>query len=108
VRYFEPGTEETTMLYCVEMDVNVPFGFDKDELEELKAKEKDRAEVLQRAGKWRHLWRVAGRYANISVFDVADHDELHAIISSLPLFPLMQIDVTPLARHPSAIDGGGA
>lgn len=57
------------MLYCVRMDVNVPFGFDNAELEELKAKEKARAEVLQRTGKWRHLWRVAGRYANISVFD---------------------------------------
>jgi len=92
------------MLYCVRMDVNVPFGFDKQELEELKAKEKARAEGLQRTGKWRHLWRVAGRYANISVFDVADHDELHAILSSLPLFPFMDINVTALARHPSAID----
>ena len=30
------------MLYCVRMDVNVPFGFDNEELEELKAKEKAR------------------------------------------------------------------
>ena len=95
------------MLYCVRMDVNVPFGFDNEELEELKGKEKARAEVLQRTGKWRHLWRVAGRYANISVFDVADHDELHAILSSLPLFPFMDINVTALARHPSAIDAHG-
>jgi len=50
---------------------------DEQEFEGLKAKEKTRAEVLQRTGKWRHLWRVAGRYANISVLDVADHDELH-------------------------------
>ena len=51
-----------------------------------------------------HLWRIAGQYSNVSIFDVADHDELHAILSALPLFPFMQIDVTPLARHPSAID----
>jgi muconolactone delta-isomerase len=43
------------------------------------------------------VWRIAGQDANISVFDVADHDELHAILSSLPLFPLMEITVTPLA-----------
>jgi muconolactone delta-isomerase len=30
------------------MDVNVPFGFDNEELEELQAREKARAEVLQR------------------------------------------------------------
>ncbi len=50
-----------------------------------------------------HLWRVAGQYANISVFDVGSHDELHAILSTLPLFPFMEISVTPLARHPSGI-----
>ena|SRR5271165_631724 len=92
------------MLYCVRMEVKVPYGIDSDRLERLKADEKLRAQDLQRQGKWLHLWRVAGRYANISVLDVADHDELHAILSSLPLFAFMDIEVTALARHPSAID----
>jgi muconolactone D-isomerase len=91
------------MLYLVQMDVRVPHDVDPERFERLKAEEKARAQALQRAGKWRHLWRVAGRYANVSVFDVADHDELHAILASLPLFPFMEIAVTPLARHPSAI-----
>ena len=91
------------MLYCVEMDVSIPFDADGGSIEDLKKAEKERAEALQRDGRWVHLWRVAGRYANISVFDVADHDELHGILSSLPLFPFMSIKVTPLARHPSAI-----
>ena len=60
--------------------------------------------LLQRDGRWRHLWRVAGCYANVSVFDVTDHDELHTLLSTLPLFPYMEIVVTPLARHPSALD----
>ncbi|MBV9248807.1 MAG: muconolactone Delta-isomerase [Acetobacteraceae bacterium] len=92
------------MLYCVQMEVRVPHDVDPEHFEKLKAGEKARAQELQRAGKWPHLWRVAGRYANISVLDVADHDELHAILSSLPLFPFMDITVTPLARHPSAIE----
>ncbi|HQT74329.1 MAG TPA: muconolactone Delta-isomerase family protein [Acidiphilium sp.] len=46
---------------------------------------------------------MAGAYANFSVFDVPDHDTLHDILSTLPLFPFMTIEVTPLARHPSAI-----
>lgn len=58
---------------------------------------------MQRDGKWRHLWRVAGRYANVSIFDAADNDELHQMLSALPLFPYMDIQVTALARHPSAI-----
>lgn len=91
------------MLYHVRMDVHVPRDLDPAEFDRLKAAEKARAEALQREGKWRHLWRIAGAYANYSVFDVAHHDELHAILSALPLFPFMDIEVTPLARHPSAI-----
>lgn len=91
------------MLYHVRMDVHVPRDMDPAEFDKLKAAEKARAEALQREGKWRHLWRIAGAYANYSVFDVAGHDELHAILSTLPLFPFMDIQVTPLARHPSAI-----
>ena len=91
------------MLFMVRMDVHVPIDFDKAAFEELKATEKARAEDLQRAGTWRHLWRIAGQYANISIFDVADADELHAIMTSLPLFPFMTTEVTALCRHPSAI-----
>ncbi len=93
------------MLYHVRMDVRVPHDVGPERLERLKAGEKARAQDLQRQGKWVHLWRIAGRYSNISVFDVASHDELHAILSTLPLFPFMEIAVTPLARHPSALEG---
>jgi muconolactone D-isomerase len=86
------------------MDVHVPHDMEADRFELLKAQEKARAQELQRQGKWRHLWRVAGQYSNVSIFDVADHDELHAVLSTLPLFPFMTIQVTPLARHPSAVD----
>src|SRR4029077_10966444 len=57
-------------------------------------------------GKWRHIWRIAGQYSNLSIFDVADNDELHAILWQLPLFAFMRIAVTPLATHPSAITEG--
>jgi muconolactone D-isomerase len=91
------------MLYCVRMDVHVPHDIDPQRFERLKNEEKARSQELQRAGKWPHIWRVAGLYANISIFDVESHDELHAILFGLPLFPYMEITVTPLARHPSAI-----
>jgi muconolactone D-isomerase len=91
------------MLYLVHMNVEIPNDFDRDAAEELKRKEKEMSQQLQREGTWRHLWRVAGQYANYSVFDVQTHDELHDMISALPLFPFMQIRVIPLAQHPSAI-----
>lgn len=91
------------MLYCVQMDVKIPDSVPADRAEAIKAAEKARAIEIQRSGKWPHLWRVTGRYANISIFDVESHDELHELLTSLPLFPYMTIQVTPLARHPSAI-----
>jgi muconolactone D-isomerase len=95
------------VLYHVRMDVHPPHGLDPAEFDRLKAEEKARAQALQRAGTWVHLWRIAGQYSNISVFDVADHDELHTLLSTLPLFPFMQIEVLPLARHPSSIAATG-
>lgn len=92
------------MLYHVRMDVHPPQGLDPAEFERLKAEEKARALELQHSGAWVHLWRIAGQYANISVFDVESHDALHALLSTLPLFPFMQVAVTPLARHPSALE----
>ena len=91
------------MLFHVRMDVRLPVGMDADERADLLAREKAYSQELQRAGKWPHLWRIAGEYANVSIFDVADNDELHDLVSGLPLFPHMQIHVTPLARHPSAV-----
>ena len=91
------------MLFHVRMDVRLPAGMDPDERADVLAREKAYSQGLQRSGKWPHLWRIAGEYANVSIFDVADNDELHELVSGLPLFPYMDIRVTPLATHPSAI-----
>jgi muconolactone D-isomerase len=87
------------------MDVSVPHDLDPFERAEIVEREKNYSQQLQRAGKWPHLWRIVGQYANFSIFDVESNDELHQILSSLPLFPYMEIAVTPLAIHPSDIAG---
>jgi muconolactone D-isomerase len=91
------------MLFKVEMDVNVPPDYDPARFEQLKAAEKARFQELQRAGTWRHIWRVVGQYSNVSIFDVADNGELHDLLTGLPLYPFMDIRVTALCRHPSSI-----
>ncbi len=91
------------MLFHVTMDVRIPPEMDAAKADALTQLERARAQELQRAGTWRHLWRIAGRYANVSVFDVASPAELHELLSTLPLFPYMTITVTALTRHPSSI-----
>ena len=61
------------MLFHVKMDVRIPHDFSPDEAAKLKATEKQRSQ------------------------------ELHDILSTLPLFPFMEITVSPLCRHPSSI-----
>ena len=91
------------MLFHVRMTVSLPQTMPEAQAAQLKQTEKELAQRLQQEGKWRHLWRIAGHYANISVFDVASVDELHNLLTSLPLFPYMQIEVMPLCRHPSSV-----
>jgi muconolactone D-isomerase len=91
------------MLFLVRMDVNIPLDMPAERADEIKAREKAYSQELQRQGKWQQLHRVVGEYANYSVFDVESNDELHSLLSGLPLFPYMTIQVTALAQHPSSI-----
>lgn len=94
------------MLFAVTMDVDLPPDMDDATKAETLAREKAYSQDLQRSGRWRHIWRIAGKYSNLSIFDVADNDELHSILWNLPLFSYMRITVTPLALHPSDIAAG--
>jgi muconolactone D-isomerase len=92
------------MLFHVSINVRIPHDADPDKIKQLGAQEHERAKELQLKGKWLHLWRVAGKYANVSVFEVGSSDELHEILSSLPLYPFMEIDVTALSHHPGSLE----
>lgn len=91
------------MLYLVKMDVDIPSHLSAADVAATKATERARAQELQRDGRWVHLWRVVGKYSNYSVFNVDSNEELHDILQTLPLYPYMHIEVTPLAQHPSAL-----
>jgi muconolactone D-isomerase len=95
--------QRSIVLYLVRMDVNIPSTLPADQADEIKSKEKAYSQSLQREGRWPHLWRVVGQYSNYSVFDVGSNDELHAMLQGLPLYPFMDIQVIPLAKHPSSI-----
>ena len=91
------------MLFAVRMDVTLPTDLDPEVRADTLAREKAYSQELQRAGEWVHIWRCVGQYSNLSIFDVRDNERLHEILWNLPLFPHMEIDVTPLAQHPSDV-----
>jgi muconolactone D-isomerase len=92
------------LLCHVEIVVQIPHDADREKIKSLSAAEVERAKTLQREGKWLHIWRIVGKWANISVFNVKDGAELHEILTSLPLYPYMRIKVTPLCIHPASIE----
>lgn len=91
------------MLFAVTMDVNLPPDMDPDVRADILAREKAYSQELQKSGVWPHIWRLAGQYSNLSILDVDSNQQLHDTLSQLPLFPYMNIEVTPLATHPSDI-----
>ena len=91
------------MLFLAEMEVRLPPDMDSQQAQQLRDAEREYSQQAQRDGRWPHLWRVAGRYANVSVLDVASVDELHELLSGLPLFAYLDIRVTALAQHPNAV-----
>lgn len=91
------------MLFHVRMDVNIPHDLDPGVRNDTIAREKAYSQELQEQGKWPHIWRIAGEYSNYSILDVDSNDELHELLSGLPLFAYMDVHVTPLARHPSDV-----
>lgn len=95
------------MLFAVKMDVHLPPDMDPDVKADTLAREKAYSQELQRAGVWRHIWRLSGQYSNLSVLDVEDNERLHEVLWNLPLFPYMTIEVMPLNTHPSDIGTGG-
>ena len=92
------------MLFHVKITVRIPHSADPERIKLLGAQEHERARELQQQDKWVHLWRVAGQYANISVFNVESPAELHEVLNSLPLYPFMEIEVTALCHHPGSLE----
>lgn len=91
------------MLFHVVITVRVPPEVSPEVLKDLQHREHERATELQERGKWAHLWRIAGKWANVSVFDVESPAELHEVLESLPLFPYMDVQVSALSPHPGAL-----
>jgi muconolactone D-isomerase len=92
------------MLFHVYINVRIPHDADPERVKELGAQEHERAKALQEQKKWLHLWRVAGKFANVSIFDVESPAELHDILNSLPLYTFMEVDVTALCHHPGSLE----
>lgn len=89
------------MEFLVKIEIRWPADAPADRREQIFTEELRVGQQLAREGKLRRLWRIPGRWANWSLYEVADATELHAALTSLPLYPWMDIEVHSLAVHPN-------
>ena len=87
------------MEFLVKVTQDIAPDTDPELMSAVKAKEFERATELVEAGVLTRVWRIPGRRGLYCLYEASDADELHAAISSLPLFPWLDVEVTPLASH---------
>jgi muconolactone D-isomerase len=88
------------MEFLVRAENRLPPETPEEERSRLKKGERARADELRAAGNLKRLWRVPGRNATIGLYECADATELHDVLSSLPMFPWMDITIEAVATHP--------
>lgn len=87
------------MEFLLEIEVRLPPSMEDAERARLIGAERARGRELAEQGVIRAIWRVPGRFANRAIWSAADATDLHDAIQSLPLWPYIDVVVTPLARH---------
>ena len=93
----------------VHLTTVMPSSMPKREWDEILAAEHESATKLVESGTIKSIWRVpGGGWKNVGIWEAADATELQALIESLPMYPWLTAEVTPLARHPLTEPEGGS
>jgi muconolactone D-isomerase len=86
--------------FLVRIDVALSPDMAADRRAELVRAEHERGLELRRQGTIKRIWRIPGGLRNAGIWEAADATVLHDAIASLPLYPWLRVEVTPLAVHP--------
>jgi muconolactone D-isomerase len=87
------------MEFLVRIGISLPPDTATEVEADLRERERGRGEELRASGVIARIWRIPGQTANVGIWRAEDATKLHDAISSLPLFPWMSVEVTPLATH---------
>jgi muconolactone D-isomerase len=88
------------MEFLINIKINWPADMDPEAKAKISVEERAHAATLAKKGHLVRMWRVMGRRENWALWRAADATEMHAIISSLPVWPYMDVNVIALAQHP--------
>lgn len=101
-RFADSSTEVSDRVeFLVQIGVNVE-AVPPTERARLYSAEAERAAELVAENTLLALWRLPGTTSNIGIWSAHDATDLHAALTSLPLWPYLTVQVQALADHPSA------
>ena len=93
-----PGPPE----FLTTFTLTIPEGTPAREVDDTDAREADSARELARQGHLLRLWRLPpGGPGALGLWRARDAAEMQAILESLPLWPWLIVQTTPLTKHPS-------
>jgi len=79
----------------------VPAGTSQAAVAQAEAGEQRRTAELGQQGHLLRLWRLPAPGHALGLWRAAGPDELRELLRTLPLYPYMTVDTTPLSIHPS-------
>lgn len=88
------------MIFMVKIEVSMPAAMPQKEKDDFRQRENDNSIPLMKNKKLRRIWRIVGQTANFSVWETDSLEELHTLLTTLPMYPFMTVTVTPLIQHP--------
>jgi muconolactone delta-isomerase len=94
------------MEFLVRAATHLPPTLSPDEVAALRADERALAMQLRADGILKRLWRLPGQQGTLGLYETKDATHLHAVLSSLPLFPYLTVEVEALATHPQEMQPG--
>jgi muconolactone delta-isomerase len=92
------------MEFLVDMVTTVPEGTARETVEDTRRREAARVKELAAQGHVLRLWKppeAPGEWHTLGLFNATDENELHQVLTSMPLNKWMTVTVTPFKPHPS-------
>jgi len=89
------------MEFLLHIKVTFPPDGDPEEKARRIAAEGIRARELAAQGVIKRVWRIPGQWANYGIWEAPDATTIHNAVTSLPMWPYLEVEVTPLAAHPN-------
>jgi muconolactone delta-isomerase len=95
------GPAATGPEFFTTFTLSVPDGTPAQTVEDVTAREAERAKALAEEGRLQRLWRLPGEGRSLGLWRSRDSEQMHDILESLPLRAWIVVETVPLSPHPS-------